>query len=203
MSQARTSELEGLNRVLRAVKEAPAKTLNASFGVDGQAKEALDDAARDVLCERWTFNTDVITVRTDQNNELRLPDSALSAEVVVPEGVYGRQLDRYILRGTKIWDRMGETYQFAEGTNLRVRVTKWLPWNERPEHANRLIIAIAARDLNREAVGDSQADTILERRVDNARARFESIEAASNKSNAFDVDDLANGDPRWALSGYY
>ena len=202
MSRARTTELEAVNRILRSLKKSPVTTLDSSFGEDGHVREILDAAARDLLCQRWSFNTDRLTIKADNNGDMRLPDSVLVAKILRRDRWRG--LDRYTLRGTRVWDRQANTYRFEPGTELTVDVTHWLDWNDRPEYANLLITAIAARDANRETLGDAQADAVLERRVQTVQAIFEATEAAVNPANAFDVhsDDLSDGDPRRAVTGY-
>ena len=199
---SRITELEGLNEVLISLKQSPTTTLNATFGVDGEAKAALDAAARDILSERWSFNTSQFTARADANGEIRLPDAVVAARVLRNEPFHGQ--GRYTLSGNRIFDRLNSTYEFTPGSTLVVDITKLIPWNDRPDYANRLIIAKAARDFNRKSIGNAQVDAGLEQLYVEARHRFEATEVASNPANSFDGSGFeGRRNPRAALFGYY
>ena len=58
MVLARTSELEGVNKVLGMLGEAPVSSLQNASGIAKQAHDALTNTSRSLQTEGWSFNTD-------------------------------------------------------------------------------------------------------------------------------------------------
>ena len=82
-------------------------------------------------------------------------------------------------------------------------IAQLLDWEELPEHAVQLAVAMAARDLVRQTIGDPTSIQATEIEWQRSRQRFEQVEGQNDNVNIFDNHDLqySRFDPR-AFRGY-
>lgn len=152
LTPGRTTLLEGLNTMLRAIGEAPVNSVE-----DQTVTEAI--VARDTLLEfhkegqtrGWNWNTDRdYPFVVNQDGELVLP-----ANVVrwIPNPYQWG--DRLKQRGQRVWDSERQTYKLGpEITEVCADVVWLLDWDSSPEQFNRWSIARAARVFGARTLGN-------------------------------------------------
>lgn len=168
MTLSRTSYLEAVNRVLQMMGEAPVNSLNGQFGLAQQADDMLKDISRKVQTDGWSFNTDY--------ERDMVPDS-VTKEVAVGTNVSRVVVDIYnypsldvVQRGSKLYDRRANSYQFDQA--FKADVTYMLDWEELPEHARQYITIKAGRHLQEAILGSADLSKINITAEAEARALF-------------------------------
>jgi len=168
MTLSRTSYLEAVNRVLQMMGEAPVNSLNGQFGLAQQADDMLKDISRKVQTDGWSFNTDY--------ERDMVPDS-VTKEVLVGTNVSRVVVDIYnypsldvVQRGSKLYDRRANSYQFDQA--FKADVTYMLDWEELPEHARQYITIKAGRHLQEAILGSADLSKINITAEAEARALF-------------------------------
>jgi hypothetical protein len=168
MTLSRTSYLEAVNRVLQMMGEAPVNSLNGQFGLAQQADDMLKDISRKVQTDGWSFNTDY--------ERDMVPDS-VTKEVAVGTNVSRVVVDIYnypsldvVQRGSKLYDRRANSYQFDQA--FKADVTYMLDWEELPEHARQYITVKAGRHLQEAILGSADLSKINITAEAEARALF-------------------------------
>ena len=190
-----TSELEGINLVLRSIQEAPITNPSNMSPIALQVRDALRQGARELFLRGYVFNTDEMELKPDEDKEIKLPIDALSLELTDTYNV-----SKYVQRDGKIYDRKNSTYKLNNISRLRVKITRWLPWNQRPEHVNQLIITKAALDMSREKISDPAAysNSLTEYRL--AERNFLAVESRSNNNlSVFNNPEMHYDDQRWVV----
>ena len=191
-----TSEIEAINLVLRSIQEAPITNPNRMSPIALQVKDALNQAARTLFLKGYTLNTDEMELSPDNDQEIKLPADSLSVEII---SAYRYDINQFILRNNKIYDRIKSTYKIDSSAKIRIKISRWLPWNERPENANQLIIAKAALDMSREKISDNASYSNLLAEYQLAERRFLEVESRANTASVFDNSEMYYDDPRWAV----
>jgi hypothetical protein len=168
MTLSRTSYLEAVNRVLQMMGEAPVNSLQGQFGLAQQADDMLKDVSRKVQTDGWSFNTDY--------ERDMVPDS-VTKEVLVGTNVSRVVVDIYnypsldvVQRGSKLYDRRANSYQFDQA--FKADVTYMLDWEELPEHARQYITIKAGRHLQEAILGSADLSKINITAEAEARALF-------------------------------
>jgi hypothetical protein len=178
MTQARTSFLEAVNRVLQMMGEAPINSLEGQYGLAQQAQDVLDDTSRQVQADSWSFNTDRRALLS-RNNDDEIPVGVSVVRVVVDSLEYPG-LD-VVQRGAKLYDRSANSYEFDQ--DLRADVTYVLEWEELPEYARQYITVRAGRVLQESIIGSADLSRINQQQEAEVRAMFLDEETAVNDHN--------------------
>lgn len=150
MAMTRTSFLEAVNRVLQMMGEAPVNGLDGQLGLAQQAQDALLDVSRKIQAEGWSFNTDYErTLQRDNDGEIAVGVNVSRVEV----DVYRHTDVDVVQRGSKLYDRRGNTYEFDQ--DLVADVTYILEWDELPEYARQYFTIKAGRQLQEAILGSA------------------------------------------------
>ncbi len=178
MVLARTSELEGVNKVLGMLGEAPVSSLQNASGIAKQAHDALTNTSRSLQTEGWSFNTDYeATLSRNTSKEIQVGNNV--TRVVVDPYEYPDY--DIVQRGSKLYDRRNKTYKFDE--DLVADVTYLFDWLELPEHARQYIQIRAGRQLQDQIIGASDLTKINLTAEQEARSLFVEEETTKTEHN--------------------
>jgi len=200
MALARITFLEAVNRVLQMLGEAPVNSLEGQFGLAQQAEDTLNDVSRKIQAEGWSFNTDY---------ERLLMRDAETLEITVGANVSRVRVDIFSYpnldvtqRGSKLYDRRANTYQFTE--DLYADVTYILEWDELPEYACQYFTIKAGRQLQEAILGSADLSRINAAAELEARSLFLEEETSHGEhcwlsGNPNHTDVFMTYKPAWAL----
>lgn len=178
MVLSRTSELEGVNKVLTMLGEAPISSLQNASGIAKQAQDALTNASRSLQTEGWSFNTDYET-KLVRNSAKEIQVGTNVTRVVVDPYEYP-DFD-IVQRGSKLYDRRNKTYLFDE--DLIADVTYLFEWSDLPEHARQYIQIRAGRQLQDHIIGAADLTKINITAEQEARSLFVEEETTKSEHN--------------------
>lgn len=145
-----TTELEAVNTILAVIGESPISSLQEGAAVADAvtARSTLSEVCRAVQSRGWHFNTD---------KDVTLTPAAYTNEIIVPlnclrvDTTEEYKDNDVAHRGTKLYDRRKQTYQFT--TSVKVDMVVLLPFEELPETARHYITIKAARVFQSRTVG--------------------------------------------------
>ena len=156
MALARTSKLEAVNKALQMMGEAPLNSLQGLFGLGNLAETTIDSVSRKLQTEGWSFNTDY---------EVTLMRDSTTNQISVGTNVSRVYVDPYdypdvdvIQRGSRLYDRKNNTYEFKQ--DLAADVTVILDWEDLPEHARVYIMTKTGRELQESMIGSKDLTEI-------------------------------------------
>ena len=145
MPQAKTTRLEAVNTILRAVNEAPVASLSTQGSMETQMAEAeLDKTDREVQTMGWSWNRRTVTYTRTTANEILIPGN-----VIRVDGALGT---RYSVRDGKLFDLKEDTSVFT--TDVKLEITELLAWDDIPEAVRSYILIKAARRHADQSLGD-------------------------------------------------
>lgn len=160
-----TTKLEAINTMLSCIGHMPINTLagtQSSFTVSAQT--LLDSELQRIQLRGFDFNTEEDYVLTpDVNGYIRIPDNMTKIEV---NQIY---LNRYVVRGGKIYDKEQHTFKISEP--LTATVVFSLEFEEVPEVVRRYVMMSASykfvkRELGSQAVCVYTQEDLMEARAD-------------------------------------
>ena len=156
MALARTSKLEAVNKALQMMGEAPINSLQGLFGLGNLAETTINSVSRKLQTEGWSFNTDyeVDLMRNSTTNEISVGTSTTRVYV----DPYDYPDVDVIQRGSRLYDRKNNTYEFKQ--DLAADVTVILDWEDLPEHARVYIITKTGRELQESMIGSKDLTEI-------------------------------------------
>jgi len=156
MALARTSKLEAVNKALQMMGEAPINSLQGLFGLGNLAETTINSVSRKLQTEGWSFNTDY---------EVTLMRDSTTNQISVGTNVSRVYVDPYdypdvdvIQRGSRLYDRKNNTYEFKQ--DLAADVTVILDWEDLPEHARVYIMTKTGRELQESMIGSKDLTEI-------------------------------------------
>jgi len=173
----RTTELEAINEMLRAIGEAPVSAIDTGNSDVTTALDLLRSHSRRVQALGWHFNTEREYIITpDGNGYLNVPSNALK----IDSTSYSSSID-VIQRGDKLYDKYNKTFVFTEP--LKVDMVVGLDWSELPESARAYIVALAGLEFVDTDIGSDTRHQFTSSRVNNARLLLESEETDNGDFN--------------------
>ena len=185
MAVAATTELQCINIMLAAIGEAPINSLVGLLPADAvTAQSTLLEANKSIQSEGWSFNTEIdVTFTRDGSNQINLPTNILRIDANVN---HHPTIDP-IQRGTKLYDRQNNKYEFDE--DLICTVVYFRDFDEIPEPARHYINIQAARKFVDRIVSDQALRTYTLQDEQRARAILMETDLANGDHN------LLRGDP--------
>lgn len=163
----RTTELEAINEMLRAIGEAPVSTIDTGNSDVTTALDLLRSHSRRVQAMGWHFNTEREYIITpDGNGYLNVPSNALKIDATGDSA----SVD-VIQRGTKLYDKGNKTFVFTEPVTVDMVVG--LGWDELPESARAYIISLAGLEFVDTDIGSDVRHQFTASRVNQARLLLE------------------------------
>ena len=142
MASAPTTKLQAINTILSSVGESPITSTDyisdsASATI---ASNILDEVDRSLQSRGWSFNTDLGTTLT-REQDTSIPVSSATIRVNISETTY--PTIKLVLRGTKLYNAKASSYFFA--SNLVADVVTLLDFELLPEPARNYIVVRASR----------------------------------------------------------
>ena len=185
MAVAATTELQCINIMLAAIGEAPINSLVGLLPADAvTAQSTLLEANKSIQSEGWSFNTEIdVTFTRDGSNQINLPTNILRIDANVN---HHPTIDP-IQRGTKLYDRQNNKYEFDE--DLICTVVYFREFDEIPEPARHYINIQAARKFVDRLVSDQALRTYTQQDEQRARAILMETDLANGDHN------ILRGDP--------
>lgn len=150
MTPGRTTLLGAVNVLLTNIGEQPVDNLDNEQIQDARvAQETLLEFHKDGQTRGWSWNTEkAYPFDPDPvTGGVEVPPNAVSW-AVNPYKLNGR----YILRGSRVYDKLNRTYQIAD--TIEADVIWLLSWDESPEVYNRWTTIRAARVFAARMLGD-------------------------------------------------
>jgi len=148
----RTSLLEAVNVLLRNIGEMPVDSLENQQIQDARiAEQTLLEFAKEGQLRGWSWNREEgypfdLDVST---GEIEVPAAAVSW-LVDPYQYDGR----YVLRGTRVYDKKNRSFKIAaEDAPIKADVIWMLSWDESPEAFNRWTTIRSARVFSTRMLG--------------------------------------------------
>ena len=169
------TELEVVNKMLRAIKEEPVSDLIDPVAPDVEtAINIFSDFNREFQADGWHFNYDYnVTLTRDADNNILLGASILSA--------YTPTIDAAV-RGQKLYDRANRTFVFTQDITDAATVTL-LEFEDLPSEARHYIAIACARLMQEEIFTDITAERINIKEEERAWASFLNDEAERSGAN--------------------
>ena len=185
MAVAATTELEAVNIMLAAIGEAPINSLIGTLPVDARiAQSTLTEVNKSVQSEGWSFNTEIdVTLTRNVSNQINIPTDVLRVDA----NIHQHPTIDPIQRGSKLYDRLNNKYEFDE--DLICTVVYFRDFDEIPEPARHYINIQASRKFVDRLVIDQSLRSYTQQ--DEARAR--AILMETDLANA--DHNLLRGDP--------
>ena len=185
MAVAATTELACINIMLAAIGEAPINSLVGTLPVDARiAQSTLTEVNKSVQSEGWSFNTEIdVTLTRDGSNQINIPTDVLRVDA----NIHQHPTIDPIQRGSKLYDRQNNKYEFDE--DLICTVVYYRDFDEITEQARRYINIKAARVFVDRLVSDDGLRSYTQQ--DETRAR--AILMETDLSNA--DHNVLRGDP--------
>jgi hypothetical protein len=180
----RLTELEAVNRILRASMEHPVASLEES-GINEPltAKQVLDEVNMREQMDGWHINTLIVELEPDGSNRIALPANTL---VVV-----GEKENQFDNLSTTVIGGVVYLLDVKEGThnefeeNVHLRLTTLIPFDELPPQYQFSIADQAAVEYQQANHGSQSVDAQLTSRAARSRARQRRHDARLRPSNQF------------------
>lgn len=150
MTPGRTTLLGAVNVLLTNIGEQPVDNLDNEQIQDARvAQQTLLEFHKDGQTRGWSWNTEKAYPFSPDpvTGGVEVPTNAVSW-AVNPYKLNGR----YILRGSRVYDKLDRTYQIAD--TIEADVIWLLSWDESPEAYNRWTTIRAARVFAARMLGD-------------------------------------------------
>jgi hypothetical protein len=188
MALTTTTKLQAVNIMLATIGSAPVNTLSGSNSADvAMAQQTLDEVSLTVQSHGWHFNT-------DEDRELT-PDP-ITGQIVVGSNIIMCDIDypnnqdmEVVLRGTKLFDKKNQTYQFSE--TVKAKIVTALEWDDLPQPARSYIMIRAARIFQDRVVGSEKHHTYTLRDEIMALSQLKRFEGETGDYTIFDNYDVA------------
>jgi hypothetical protein len=150
VTPGRTTLLEAVNICLAAIGEQPVNTLENQQVLEARtAERTILEFHKDGQTRGWSWNREKAYPFTRN----------AGGEIVVPANIAEWQPDqfehqhRYQLRGQRVYDREGHSYQIP-AAEIKADVVWLLPWDDCPEAYNRWTLIRAGRVFCARFVGE-------------------------------------------------
>ena len=161
-----TEELPAVNQILQSCGQAPVTTLDQTNPDVAIAYQTLQEVAREVQAEGWSFNKEYhYDMTPDVNNEILIPNNVLQIDLTENSANMDKDVIR---RNGKLYDKANHTYTFTE--KVECDITWLFDWIDLPTPIADFITARTASIVSSRIVGDGNQYQILQQKEVFARA---------------------------------
>jgi len=133
--------LEAVNALLQAIRVSGVMSLAATDTNQdaSDAKQALDNAAREIQLKGWEFNTEYdYVIDPTETGEINLPNNCLKVRIGRNEAG-----NRLVRRGNRLYDNLKHTYSIGQSVTVEMVIA--LPFEDLTEPFKRWVTGLAAR----------------------------------------------------------
>jgi len=196
-----TTKLKAINTLLSIIGEAPVNSLTPPLtGDTSLAESVLDEISTEVQGSGWSWNTRLYAnIPLDANGHSTLSSSTLAVRF----NPISYPSQRFILRGTKLYDRVDATYDLrgslgvaltGSTTDLVAEVVEELDWDSIPETGRRYIMIRAGRIFANRAITSNSIEAYTSEDEENAlRILRRTEDMAQNYNYISGPDDMYGG----------
>ena len=196
-----TTKLSAINTLLSVIGESPVNSLTPPLTGDvSLAESVLDEISTEVQTQGWSWNTRLYdAIPLDANGHSSLSASTLAVRF----NPLSYPSQRFVLRGTKLYDRVKSTYDLRTSlsvamtgstTDLIAQVVEELDWDDLPESGKRYIMIRAARIYSNRLVTSSSVEAYTAEDEERALQNLKRTEdMAQNHNFISGPDDMYGG----------
>ena len=196
-----TTKLKAVNTLLSVIGESPVNSLTPPLTGDvSLAETIIDEISTEVQTEGWSWNTRLYdAIHLDANGH----SSLSAATLAVRFNPLSYPSQRFVLRGTKLYDRVKSTYDLRTSlsvamtgstSDLIAQVVEELDWDSIPESGRRYIMIRAARIYANRIVTSSSIEAYTSEDEERALQNLKRTEdMAQNHNFISGPDDIYGG----------
>ena len=196
-----TSKLQAVNTLLSIVGEAPVNSLTPPLtGDTALADRTIDEISTEVQSEGWSWNKRIYKqIRLDANGHSTLSSATLGVRF----NPISYPSQRFVLRGTKLYDRVTSDYDLRDSlgvamtggtSDIIAEVVEELAWDSVPETGRRYIIIRAGRIFANRLVTSSSIESYTAEDEQNALKILKRTEDMAENNNFISgPDDMYGG----------
>lgn len=154
------SELDAVNRILRAASENPVPSLTNDGVADTDlARSILRETSYELQMMGLAFNTEVKTLHPTSNGTIPAAANMLAID--------GAEEDEYldiVIRGDKLYNRTTGENTFTFTDSIKAQIIWYFEWDQIPTPQQYQIADRAAREYQMLVLGDRNTDAFLARK---------------------------------------
>ena len=184
------NELDGVNRLLKAISENSIASLSSETlnnNLDAQdALNTLQQKTSEIQEQGVYVNVEKMTLSPETNKKMELPENTLNVMSAGKDSY--REL---VQRGSKLYDKDNSTYEFDN--SIYVELTMELGFDELPQSVKNYIIMIAVVAFKIEKQGDKTRLPYTENQLNMARAALDKTKTKNTKPNMLTDSDTHLG----------
>lgn len=150
------TKLDAVNIALNSIGESSIASLTDCPPDAQMAADLVDEQARSVQNIGWHWNRETITLTPDNSGFLNLP-----ANISRVRSINGSRTSDVVQRGSKLYDRLNNTFVFTSGTQMEVEVYYLLPFEDLVPQAKDVIAYRAAMVFQQRVHAGSEVDKFL------------------------------------------
>jgi hypothetical protein len=181
----KTSKLMAVNSCLQAAMEAPVSSLTGNSGLNVQVAIAIiDEVARRLCGDGYSFNTFTTTLSLDADNKIPVDSSYVSIDWPDPTGYPSVELTE---RDGYLYDVTNDTDIFEN--DVSVSVIKLLDFEDLPQHARDYVLAKSIRMYTDRTVGSGALGQFTRQDEQETWARFRRTELKLGDYGILDAEN--------------
>ena len=196
-----TTKLQAVNTLLSIIGEAPINSLTPPLTGDASlADRVIDEISTEVQGAGWSWNTMIYKqIPLDANGHATLASNTLAVRF----NPISYPSQRFVLRGTKLFDRVTNDYDLRDSlgvamtggtSDLIAEIVEELAWEDIPETGKRYIMIRAGRIFANRAVTSNSIESYTSEDEANALQILKRTEDMAQNNNFISgPDDMYGG----------
>jgi hypothetical protein len=174
-------ELDAVNYILGAIGQAPVTDLDQLNPDVAIAFDTLQQTNKQIQEEGWAFNREYEYPFTpDNNGHIVIPSNVLQLDL---SGTYENASKDSVIREGKLYDKTDHTFIWEEQVSCDVL---WLfSYSDVPPPIRQLIVTTAAKHTSQKVIGDATLYSMIDDRVNEARANAVEYETTQGDYSMF------------------
>lgn len=184
MAYAPMTELEAVNKMLKAIGEQPVNAIpTTGISEASLARDKLHEVSRSIQEKGLNCNTEYeFPLAASETGEVVVPTNALNVD---PSDIS----KNYVRRGNRLYDL--DDHTFIIGETIDVDIVFFLPWTDLPSHVRTFIAIRAVRQFQADIVGSRELDGFTQRDERMAEADFDRREIKNKDLGMLDNPEVA------------
>jgi len=196
-----TTKLQAVNTLLSIIGESPINSLTPPLTGDSSlAERVIDEISTEVQGAGWSWNTMIYKqIPLDANGHSTLASNTLAVRF----NPISYPSQRFVLRGTKLFDRVTNDYDLRDSlgvamtggtSDLIAEIVEELAWDDIPETGKRYIMIRAGRIFANRAVTSNSIESYTSEDEANALQILKRTEDMAQNNNFISgPDDMYGG----------
>ena len=180
------TKTEAINVMLAAIGADPVNELDEQNDVDvANALKILDKVSRSTQMQGWNFNTDLLTINGDMDNDYSVP---FDNTWIKWKSQDGRSL---VKRNGKLFDIAANSYSFKDPVIMEV--VRAVDFDDLPEALKEFVAVKAAYDFQAVFMGDTNISQDLQFNLKLAQQGLVEYDKNMGNFNMLQVQGVAAG----------